>query len=355
MRRWIEAVLVMAVTAVGCDGRKASPAPTASPTPAPTGGEASALARFDVFGSKQVDRATVIAALRRPVTAFVEAAAGGKDTDAARAEVIAGVRRLGAFAYVDLSSVTYFGGAQSGTFVTLDLVDEADRSTRMAFAPAPTGQVPDPDGLLALWGEYEGKMWPVVNAAGGKTDTACPAWHCITFDDPTLVPYRDAFEGRVPAHEAELARVLHEDADEFDRAWAAFLLAHADDGARVVAAEVASFRDPSSLVRNNAMRVVALIAANHPEVEIPLAPVLQAVRFPSTTDRNKALAILSGMARQATTATRIIDEAGPLLVEILHLTQPNNHDYAHAILKAASGQAYGARDYAAWEAWLASR
>jgi hypothetical protein len=31
----------------------------------------------------------------------------------------------------------------------------------------------------------------------------------------------------------------------------------------------------------------------------------------------------------------------------------NNHDFAYSILKAISGEAYGERDAAAWQAWLA--
>jgi len=39
---------------------------------------------------------------------------------------------------------------------------------------------------------------------------------------------------------------------------------------------------------------------------------------------------------------------------MLRLRQPNNHDFAHSILKQISGRSFGDREYAAWEAWLAS-
>jgi hypothetical protein len=198
-------------------------------------------------------------------------------------------------------------------------------------------------------------MWPVLQSGTVSGDEDCPAWHCITFANPTLAPYLDEVERRVPAQEEALAKVLHEDADELDRAHAAFLLAHVDDGPRVVAYELSAFRDPSTLVRNNAMRVVAMIAIHHPEVAIPVAPVLAALRFPATTDRNKTLAILSGLATQPDVAAAIVADAGPLLLDLLRLTQPNNHDFAWEILKDASGRAYPERDYASWQAWLDER
>jgi hypothetical protein len=342
--RWLLAVLVILAA---CSG---------TPAPTPPRAEDPALARFDLFGSTQITREQVIGKVGAPIAKLVAAVDRGDDTKALRAEITTAVEQMGSFAFVDLSAITYFGtGSAGGTFITLDLVDEADRAARMTFAAEPTGQVPDPDGLLALWAEYEDEMWAVLQAKGGATDADCPAWHCLTFDDPTLAPYLEAFETRVPAQEEALARVLRDDADEQDRARAAFLLAHVDDGPRVVGYEIASFRDPSALVRNNAMRVIALMAINHPEVDIPLAPVLHTLRFPTTTDRNKALAILSGLSKKPVVAAAIIADAGPLLLELLRLTQPNNHDFAYQILKDASGEAYPERDYASWQAWLDTR
>jgi hypothetical protein len=36
---------------------------------------------------------------------------------------------------------------------------------------------------------------------------------------------------------------------------------------------------------------------------------------------------------------------------MLRMLKPNNHDPAYEILKLVSGESYGDRDYAAWEAW----
>jgi hypothetical protein len=325
----------------------AKPPPPAPPDPS--------LERFDVFGSRQLSRDQVIARWGAPLAKMMAALEQG-DQDGAMAigeQILVELRAAAALAHADFDVITYF--QPRATYVTLDLVDEADRAARMTFLAAPTGQVPDPDGLLALWGEYEDAMWPVLEKTGGAGDPACPAWHCITFGDPTLTPYAQAFEARVPAQEAALAQVLAEDADEVDRARAAFLLAHLDDGDRVVELELPAFRDPSPLVRNNAMRVLAIMADQHREIAIPLPPVLEAIRFPTTTDRNKAAAILAGLATRPEHHDAIADGAGEVLVEMLGLRQPNNHDFAYQILKAISGQGLGERDLDAWRRWLSSR
>jgi hypothetical protein len=45
----------------------------------------------------------------------------------------------------------------------------------------------------------------------------------------------------------------------------------------------------------------------------------------------------------------------PVALKLLRLEQPNNHDPAYQILTKVSGEAFGDRDYAAWERWAASR
>lgn len=342
MRRPLLALLLLA----------ACHAPPAAPTePDPI------LARFDVYGSHALSRDLVIGKLGGPIATFMHAAET-QDHDAmtsSQQAIVDGVKEMTPLAYAELSAITYFD--PPGTYVTLDLVDEADRAARMTFAPAPTATLADPDGLVALYSEYEDKMWPVIQAHGGKTDTDCPAWHCLTFDDPTLTPYRDAFVARVPAQEDALAKVLAEDSDERARANAAFLIAFLADGNRVITLELSAFRDPSALVRNNAMRVIAVIAGNHPELGIPLDPVFAALRGPSTLDRNKAAAILGGLAKRADPTLRaaILDGAGDVLVNMLALTQPNNHDWAFQILTDCSGQTISEHDVEGWRQWLASR
>jgi hypothetical protein len=100
------------------------------------------------------------------------------------------------------------------------------------------------------------------------------------------------------------------------------------------------------------MRVLSQVAEERRHVAIPLDPLLQALDFPATTDRNKSLATIDALASRPEPKRILIREAGPKLIEILKLLQPNNHDYAYSILKKISGKDFGERNYDAWHTWL---
>ncbi|WP_437757386.1 hypothetical protein [Sorangium sp. So ce1389] len=148
-----------------------------------------------------------------------------------------------------------------------------------------------------------------------------------------------------------------EDKDPEDRGAAAFLLAHIKDGEKLVSLMLPMLNDPDALVRNNAMRVLMDVAMLHHDVSIPLTPFLKALDGPTTTDRNKAAAVTWGLIDRPEGTklyAQVIKEAGPTLLKLLKLEQPNNHDAAYRILKKVSGKDFPERDHAAWEKWLAA-
>jgi len=51
--------------------------------------------------------------------------------------------------------------------------------------------------------------------------------------------------------------------------------------------------DPGALARNDATRMLADVARHHPEVAVPLEPVLHALNGPTTADRNKGVAVVA--------------------------------------------------------------
>ena len=342
--------VLVCLVAVACSSTpKAPDRATVKPDPA--------LERVDVFGSKHFDRDQLIARYGSELVELVRAVDANDDAVRTKKEALeAKLTAAGKFALVDIAIITYFSPNRS--YVTVDLVDEADRARRMTFAAAPTGEHPDPDNLLALWREYQDKAMGLL-MDGKITPTAeekCPFFHCITFAHESLAQYKDAFAKRVPPHETTLAKILREDKRDEHRALAAFLLAHISSGQRVVELMLPVVRDPSELVRNNAMRVLAMIAQNYSSIPIPVAPVIEALHYPTTTDRNKASAILDGIAKHADAQTKAAIKigAGEVLVQMLALRQPNNHDFAYSILKSISGQDFGEHGDAIdkWRAWV---
>lgn len=248
-------------------------------------------------------------------------------------EIVTGIQAMGDFAYVRLSPVMYFEQGNP-VYITVDIVDTADTSVRMAFPSAPTGTFPDPDRLLQQWGEYE-KTCLALAKAGELRDgyKNCPALSCtFGFEHPQLQKFLPIFEAGIPPNRQRLMDILRADRNQTHRGYAVFLLAFTDDPASYVEIITPTLRDASGLVRNNALRVLIDIARNHPGVEIPVEEVIQALRYPDTSDRNKAAFVILELAKRAEYRNLLIERAVPVLLEMLKLEQPNNHDPAYAIL-----------------------
>jgi hypothetical protein len=316
----------------------------------------SRLAAVEIFDTAPDTVARVMArhgdAMRRLQAA---AAVDDRERDAERA-LVDEIRAGGDFAYAEPSMVGYYETGAS--YLTIDLVDRRDAERRMPFRPPPTGSYPDPDGLLLAWHAYEAEVLKLLDRGQLKPPPAdCPSFQCLGDPrQPELQPLAAPL-ANAAHHAEELATIVRNDKSAERRAAAAFVLAYVKDGEIVVADLLPALHDPSGMVRNNAMRVLAEIALHHPEIDIPIEPVIEALGFPSVADRNKAAAALCGLVGRprpdmAQVRRRVASDAGSMLLAMLRLQQPNNHDWAYKVFTAISGQRYGERDYTAWQTWL---
>ena len=272
-------------------------------------------------------------------------------------EIEAGVHRLGDFAFVNIAILRYFEEGQDPYYVTFDVVDAADGEKRIPFRDAPEASFDDPDSLFGYWDRYSETALDLVQRDELKPAVEnCPALHCtFGFEHPALERYADLFNTRAPKNKETLVDILYRDRDEEHRAKAALLLAHTEDVREVADHMLRAMSDPSSAVRNNAMRVLAYLTSAPRNVDVLVEPFIEAIDFPSTTDRNKALAVLNNLAARPGNKTEIAQQAAARLVALLRLEQPNNHQFAYFILKQVSGEAYGERDYASWERWASNQ
>lgn len=310
---------------------------------------------IDLFGTSQITIEQVRQRFGKDIRELVKASSVGDDQTFANLydKITSGIQAMGDFAYVAVSPVTYYNDGKY-VYVTIDIVDRKDSQRLLNFLPAPEADFPDPDGLLAAWEEYEETASALLNKGELKASgVRCPALHCIWgFDHPKLKKYEGIFQTKVPKNKAALKAILHGDKLETHRASAAFLLSHIADPVELVQTLLPSIRDSSATVRNNVMRVLADLAKERNDLAIPIDPFLEALDFPETSDRNKALATLACLATKPANKEALIRKAGASLIRILRLLQPNNHDFAYAILKEISGKHFSARDYQAWQAWL---
>ncbi|WP_437980152.1 HEAT repeat domain-containing protein [Sorangium sp. So ce117] len=376
------ALLMTALALPACDGSAAPevasapppPPPAAAPSPptsatpaasaapaAPPAAPLPVLKGVDVYGTDRFDGAWVKTRFGDVLKRFfgTEDEAERKALAKEMVEVILAEHK--AIGWIELSPIIYYDrGGVLKAYVTVDVVERRDMKKRLTFGPQPKGDFEDPAGLLAAWKDYQDTYFRLMyeKKAIGPERAACPAFHCLGgYEHEKLRPYGERFVNDVPPNEDKLIRIFGADKDPEDRGAAAFLLAHIKDGEKLVSLMLPMLNDPDALVRNNAMRVVAHVAMSHHDVPIPLTPFLKALDGPTTTDRNKAAAVTWGLIDRPEGTklyAQVITEAGPTLLKLLKLEQPNNHDFAYLILKKVSGKDFPERDYAAWEKWLAA-
>lgn len=345
----------------------------ATPLPLLSGAAASAaesaersqfVRSIDVFGTDQITAEQVQQQWGEQIVELSEAIYGSPEQMSQDLPVeiyetvVADIHTMGEFAHVELSMIVYFEPEQDNTVhVTVDVVEVADAAARMPFYPAPTQPLPDPAGLIQRWSEYDEVSFALSLAGELQSGfEQCPALTCtVGFDHPELQQFLPAFEADAVRQREALLQILRESRNDVDRGNAVYLLAFAfaDDPTGYVRAIAPAIRDPSSLVRNNALRTLGDIRHSHPEVELPVEAIIEALHYPSATDRNKAGWLLTGIARDSDRQHEQILEALPVLLDMLQLEQPNNHEPAYAVLTEISGEQYAARDYTAWQQWAA--
>jgi hypothetical protein len=224
----------------------------------------------------------------------------------------------------------------------------------MPFKPVPTEQIKDPEGLLAAWRDYEETALDLVEAGAINPDTEkCPAVHCpFGHSHKKLKRFEKLFSEGVKKNEKALVEVLNKSKNMDDRASAAYLLAYLNDPGKVATVLIPAIKDPEPLVRNNALRVLGDIAEKNKEVILPIKPFLEALEFPRTSDRSKAIFVVMMMSTGSQQVREEILKSGvPALLAMLKGNQPDQRDFSHNILRKISGKEFPVTDYLAWNNW----
>jgi hypothetical protein len=274
------------------------------------------------------------------------------------AELRASVDREGDFVYRDFGFTTSFDADTNRIFLMFDLLERGDSAARLGgLRAAPSGRVDATRAAAAEWQRYERHAFTLVQSRRLSPQVAtCPVHHCLLgFDHPELTAYAASFDALAAQLTDALVETVQEDADADNRAAALFVLGHVDDADVLLAAATYALDDPASGVRNNALRVLAQLAgalsgAPH-ALPLPVDRVLRALDDPASSVRNKAAVLAAHLAAEPAHRAAVL-EHGDTLLRLLRLRQLNNHEPAFAALRALSGEAFDARDYAAWERWL---
>lgn len=317
------------------------------------------VATVDIYGTNKLSASQVKSQFKNEIHDIADCMQHGSLSNSNTAtqfskavnKMTSAIKANGGYAYVGLSPIMY--PHDPITHITIDIIEKGDKPRLSYFLPKPKQNISDSHQLIKNWLAYQkigfnivfqDKQFPAYHN--------CPAYHCLFgFDHPLLQKYKTTFN-QAEKYKTELVSVLRHDKSDEKRAAAVYILAHIEDSNELVKLLIPSINDASSLVRNNAMRVLGMVLEHKKDIDIPVSKIVKALDFPSTTDRNKALYILSGLAEKTENIKYIKSQAGSYLIATLKLEQPNNHDISYAILKKISGKNYSDRDYKAWEVWL---
>lgn len=280
-----------------------------------------------------------------------------KFSEELRAEIEGKVRGLGKLAVASLYYGEYATSAEHTCYLTFDVVDEADAKARMAFRPAPTGRVKDPQGLLAAWRQYS-DLGESLLAQGLITSDhpSCPAYYCLWGSaTPELAALEKLFiEGAEP-NKKLLLEVLDRDAEAQNRAAAVFVLSYLSDAKEVADIMQMALDDPGAEVRGAGLQVLSDVALFHKTVFLEPQKIIPMLDDPATSVRSRALGVLVALAGNPTYRPYVESRAAPYLLPLLKMEQPSVHDLAFTLLSMLSKETYGRRDYKAWESWISSQ
>jgi hypothetical protein len=306
----------------------------------------------EVIGSRRYPKAELLAVIGMPKPGTeVDVSQDGIDEEIEASTVRLKAKYSFAHCRYNLTAFPPTGTAR----ITVDLVDAGDE-WRLDFLPQPTTEVSDPEGLIAAWKASEKERGALrkkgeVQVYGEPT---CRALACVAhFGHPRLAVLEERFLEGVPRNYPALVRVLREDNDEFRRMTAASLLVYGRSREEAVAALLPSVRDPSHSVRNEVLRSLGELQHRQKQLVLPLEPILDALWYPSTNDRNKAAVALVRIVEATGSAHKrlILERSGEMLAMMAGLKTFTDYGPALQVLETLSGRRLGA-DETAWRAWL---
>jgi len=159
----------------------------------------------------------------------------------------------------------------------------------VVWNPAPAGVENLPARIVGL---YEHAMDRMVNGGINAGDETTNGYSLSK--DPIMRKDELKLVDFARAHTDLICAVLKGSKSRLDRIAAAWIVGYAAKSSEQLAALLRAATDPDSTVRNNAIRVLAVLASSDGNVtrQIPVAPFIPMLRSLNWTDRNKAMMLL---------------------------------------------------------------
>ncbi len=190
----------------------------------------------------------------------------------------------------------------------------------LRFRAAPVGKVRLTDEILKLGEEFSDALQKAVLKGDVAEDHS--AGHSLV-NNAEVRAIQEKFIPVADRNLKLLRQVLRESSDAQHRSLAAQIIAYYKDKSAIVADLVEAIKDADSIVRNNAMRALGVIAGYaqaHPEkkIKVPFEPFVAMLNSLEWTDRNKSALVLGELtaSRDAELLKLLREKAVPSLVEM---------------------------------------
>lgn len=253
------------------------------------------------------------------------------------------------FAYVKFNTVKY--PMKDDLYTTIEVITKNQPNRLKYVSQNQKTNFPQKNDIIQKMLEFQTISLDIAMSSP-KINEKCAVHHCIgPFSHPQLKPYLEMFNTAAKKEKKLILNTIKNDPDHERRGAAIFLVGHFKNPHEIIKVLTPQLDNNSSLVRNNAMRVIGATVASAKLTNIDARPFIKQLDSPYVTDRNKALYVLYGLMNNAKPKQQILDNGKERLVKILYLKQPNNHEFAYQILKSISGKDYADNNYKEWEKW----
>lgn len=265
---------------------------------------------IDLFGVRTLDERAVRDAL--PFREGDTITAGAEDKDALERRVAA------ALGVADVRFALVCCTASRGAILYVGVQEQP--APEVAYRPAPSGNLEVPAEVVAANDAFGAALLKAVTS--GDTGEDRSQGHALA-NDPAMRAQQDVFIRFARERPQLFAAVLRESADAEHRAIAATVVGYAADKAWAARELEAAAFDADGVVRNNAVRALAIIGAygqEHVEagIEIDYTRFVELLNSVEQTDRNKGLFLLrlNGAEPDPRVIAALKEGALPSLIEM---------------------------------------
>lgn len=322
---------------------------------------------LDVHGTDQKKAELIIKEYGNDIRKLIEAARIGLETGNAdnidpkvkkqKALLQDQIKKQYGFVYLELQTTFY--GNKKDLYTTIEVITK-DKSSLLSYIDPPqpkettsVSRKPIKKDLIYEMMEYDAIGFSLFMKHQLGSNSKCPVFHCtVGFEHPKLKPYLALFNQGAIKEKKLILNTLKNDPNPERRAAAVFLIGHFKDPNEILTVITPYIQDKSTAVRNNVMRVIGLTIDKAKIYDIDLKPILALLESPSSTDRNKALAVIFMATKSPANRNIILQLGGDNIVALLALKQLNNHDWAYYILRNLSGKDFGEHNIRAWHKWV---